>query len=281
MRPSFFIIGERKCGTSSLFRYLAEHPQVLPGERKEMQFFSTGEAQVAENFESYLQRFPSKEGTASRCLRWPELNDKGILFEEEIEYQREPGVDYITGEASADTFAEVSPGLLKRYLPELRLIVLLRDPVARVFSHHRMFRRFQDEGRDLPNHIGDFTDDMRKEIAAVSASTSGQPSSILTLGCYTENLQAWHEVWGKDALLVLFTEHLQDLHTQPALLERVATHLGLSSWPHQHSPLPRYNEAPAATLPLDIQNELEAFYRPHNARLRDYLQCALPWEAKT
>ena len=277
LRPSFFIIGERKCGTSSLFRYLLEHPQILPGERKEMQFFSKGPSEVAQHFESYLQRFPEKEGQGPSKLRWPELDDKGMLFEEEIEYPREPGIEYITGEASADTFAEVPPELLQSYLPDLRLIVLLREPVARAFSHHRMLRRFQGEGRDLPSPVGDFANDMRSEMTAARAGR-GKRSAILSLGCYAETLETWTEAWGHDALLVLFTEDLQDSSTQPNLLQRVRQHLGLSDWPRRSLPMTRYNEAPPETLQSEIQGELYDFYRPHNARLRDYLQCELPWQ---
>jgi hypothetical protein len=53
LRPHFFIIGERKCGTSSVYRYLVAHPHVLPGRLKEPNFFgqhdeATLEARVDE-----------------------------------------------------------------------------------------------------------------------------------------------------------------------------------------------------------------------------------------
>ena len=53
LRPSFFIIGERKCGTSSLYRYLIAHPNVLPCQLKEPNFFGKGAEYVNENIEDY------------------------------------------------------------------------------------------------------------------------------------------------------------------------------------------------------------------------------------
>jgi hypothetical protein len=272
VRPSFFIIGERKCGTSSLYRYILEHPQVLPGQRKEMQFFTRGAEFVAANFDTYLSRFPPSEGTAPEQLCWPELDEEGKLFEEVIEFPRLPGVRYITGEASADTFAEVPPSLLRRYLPEVKLILLLRDPVERAFSHHRMLRRFQDEGRELPGPIGDFADDMRAEISQGIAD-----GGLLSCGIYTEKLRAWDKVWGKEELLVLFTSDLQDDDKQPEILQQVRQHLSLGPWPTQRSHRPRHNSAPAAALSPEIHAELQAYFRPHNIELRDHLERDLPW----
>jgi hypothetical protein len=274
IRPSFFIIGERKCGTSSLYRYLLEHPQVLPGQRKEMQFFTEGSAYVEANIDSYLARFPSVSATASERLHWPELDKEGKLFEEEIEFPRQEGVHYRTGEASADTFAEVDPALLRRYLPEAKLIVLLRDPAERAFSHHRMLRRFQEEGRDLPERIGDFAEDMRAEM---SASTSERPAPLLSLGIYTEKLRAWEKEWGNTALLVLFSDYLQDEAMQSKLLEEVREHIGLGPWPPPQSNRPRHNEAPPAEMSPTIRAELQEYFRPHNIELRDYLGRDLPW----
>ncbi len=277
IRPSFFIIGERKCGTSSLYRYIVEHPQVLPGQRKEMQFFTQGSEYVESNFDSYLCRFPRAEGSASERLHWPELDAQGKLSEETIEYPRLPGGHYITGEASADTFAEVAPSLLRQYLPEAKLIVLLRDPVARAFSHHRMLRRFQDEGRDLPSRIGEFADDMRDEMAKGATNT---PSALLSGGIYTGKLRKWHEEWGEDNLLVLFTRDLRDGEQQSKLLEQVRVHLQLDSWPQELENRPRHNEAPPAVMSKAIRAELQDYYGPHNQELRDYLGRRLPWMPK-
>ncbi len=274
LRPSFFLIGERKCGTSSLFRYLVEHPQVLPGERKEMQFFAEGPEHVEANFQRYLSRFPADEGTVAQRLCWPELNKEGILYEEDLDYPRDGGKHYITGEASAATFAEVEPCLLRRYLPDLKLIVILRDPVERAFSHHRMFLRFQEEGRDLPRVYRDFESDMQQELADFE---KGRPGELLPLGLYLGTLERWAQEWGRSRLLVLFTADLHSGEKKARLMERTRKHLGLSPWSGYREARPHHNQAPKATMSIAAREMLEAFYRPYDAALGDYLQCELPW----
>ena len=49
MRPSFFIIGANKCGTSSLYRYIVANPQVLPCAIKEPNFFGQHSAAYIAN----------------------------------------------------------------------------------------------------------------------------------------------------------------------------------------------------------------------------------------
>lgn len=276
IRPHFFIIGERKCGTSSLYRYILDHPQVLPGARKEMQFFSQGEKQVAANFKHYLSEFPPLTSDENSPLAWPELNDEGILYHESLTFARTGDVSYVTGEASADTFCDVEPRLLQKYLPNLRLILLLRDPVARAFSHHRMFGRFQEEGRELGFHVGDFSSDMRQELQAISRGNKG-PS--LSPGIYIDNIKAWVDCWGRDRILVLFSEDLTHADTAAGSMAAITDHLMLPAHDFSGVLSKQFNKAPPADVPTEIAAELRAFYHPHCEALARYLGLPLPWLA--
>ena len=271
LQPSFFIIGERKCGTSSLYRYLLEHPCVLPGRRKEMQFFTKDPTFVASNFEEYLQAFPKVDGTGRVELDWPELDASGVLFEERLGFERSPEVAYVTGEASADTLCDGDPDLLRTHLPSLGLIALLRDPVERAFSHHRMLWRFHAEGRALPFVPGEFAADMHREMARIAA---GETTPCLSPGLYADNLARWSEVW-KGQLLVLFSSELNDSTTFPQTMRRVTEHLGLPA--HSYVLSQRYNQAPAASMPEAIRSELCDFFAPHNRALEAQLGRPLPW----
>lgn len=276
LRPHFFIIGERKCGTSSLYRYLLEHPLVLPGPRKEMQFFTRGADAVEQGFDDYLRAFPRCHGAGEEILHWPELDIEGTLFEEPVRFQRREGLPYVTGEASADTMCEVEPALLKQYLPALKLIAILRDPVERAFSHHRMLARFQAEGRKLEFRVGDFVDDMRREL---EAQNSGQRTLCLTPGIYVHSLRRWNQEWAEARPLVLFCERLENPQYQAAVMRRVLAHLQLPDVEYQPGLHKRYNQAPAATVPLAIAAELRAFYEPHNRELEAELGTSVPWPA--
>jgi len=271
LKPSFFIIGERKCGTSSLYRYLLDHPRVLPGRRKELQFFTKGRAHVLANFDGYLENFPYRDGEGRVSLDWPELDSEGSLYEERIEYERQPGESYRTGEASADTFCNGDPALLKELLPDLRLVVLLRDPVERAFSHHRMYRRFQDEGRDLAFVVGDFASDMRTEMASIER---GDPAPCLSPSLYLAPLQKWSHLWGEQ-LQVVFSSQLADPASHGQVMATVLEHLQLP--PHEYTLQARYNQAPTAIMPAEIRAPLRAYFAPRDRALEAFLGRKLPW----
>ncbi len=271
LRPSFFIIGERKCGTSSLYRYLLEHPSVLPGSHKEMQFFTKGQRHVEAHWEAYLRRFPELSGSGQVALDWPELDQDGVLFEERIGFSRDASKHYVTGEASADTFCDADPTLLKELLPELHLVLLLRDPSLRAFSHHRMFQRFQSEGRDLGFVVGDFTTDMRAEMQEMA---NGHVTPCLSPSLYANNLKRWQDIWGSQ-LLTVFSSELDDSAAFPGAMARILEHLALPA--HPYALAQRYNQAPAAAMPSEIHAELQSFFAPHDRKLENLLGRPLGW----
>ena len=106
-RPSFLIIGIGKCGTSSLYYYLAAHPSVIQARRKQIQFFDHA-YDASRISRSYLSQFPTtlKEGE-------------------------------VTGEASPG-YAQYSqvPGRVARHLAGVRILVIARDPAERAHSSY-------------------------------------------------------------------------------------------------------------------------------------------------
>jgi len=269
MLPSFFIIGERKCGTSSLFRYLATHPQVIPGRLKEPNFFGRYPvAQWEARWEEYKRNFPQQQGSGKMTLLWPELDAEGQLYEEEVVFDKSAVGPWITGEASANSLSEVSPEPVQRLLPGLRLIAVLREPVARAFSHHRMYQRFQAEGRDLGFAVRDFRSDLRREM---DAWPDVGRCPCLAPGMYLPHLQRWAAAFGRSALLVLRSQDLESTERAQRTLDRVGRHLGLTPHDYRAALQQRYNVAPPAAIPADIRAELEAFYAPHNRALARWL----------
>jgi hypothetical protein len=109
MLPTFIIIGAMKCGTSSLFRYLASNPNIVPCTRKESDFFAT-----SANFEMGVAWYAS-------------------LF------IRRPGCTHGFEASPNYTKRHLSPDVAKRMysiLPNVKLIYLVRDPVERTVSHY-------------------------------------------------------------------------------------------------------------------------------------------------
>ncbi|KAL7556115.1 hypothetical protein ACA910_020198 [Epithemia clementina (nom. ined.)] len=106
-RPGFVILGAGKCGTSSLYHYLVDHPRVLPAQEKQIHYFKY---YARRSMNWYLSHFPTAVAFLS----------SGALM---------------TGEASPGylPYPDVAP-LLARRMPGSRLIVVGRDPIDRMYS---------------------------------------------------------------------------------------------------------------------------------------------------
>lgn len=108
--PRFYILGEMKCGTTTLYQLLAKHPRIALPRTKEPR---------------YLMRGRHEDTSISR-----------YSFEFEAAALRP---DTITFDASpVHLGSAIAPPWLRRFLPTARLIVLLRDPVQRAYSHWKM-----------------------------------------------------------------------------------------------------------------------------------------------
>jgi hypothetical protein len=113
LKPNFIIIGAQRCGTTSLYNYLTRHPSILPARVKEVHYF---------DYKSY------------RGLLWYKANFP-MLTHKLKRYIKQKTI--ITGEASP--FYLYHPHAFKRIaqvLPNIKLIVILRNPVDRALSHY-------------------------------------------------------------------------------------------------------------------------------------------------
>jgi len=107
--PDAIVIGATKAGTTSLFEYLIDHPQVFMDPQKELRFFHRVDPDAAA-VDAYLERFRGAEGR--------------VAMESSNGYTRSP----------------VYPGVPERMAalcPDVRLVYLTRDPMARLESHYR------------------------------------------------------------------------------------------------------------------------------------------------
>jgi hypothetical protein len=124
--PTFLILGAGKAGTTALYHYLRQHPDVYMSPKKETNFFA---------FEGETPRFrgPGDDYRVNRSITT--LAD----------YQRQfDGVttEKAIGEASPRYLVhENAPARIRHHIPDAKLIAVLRDPVERAYSAYVMYRR--------------------------------------------------------------------------------------------------------------------------------------------
>jgi Sulfotransferase domain len=203
--PDYLIIGAQRAGTTSLHRYLVQHPGVRTMLRtKGVHFFDTA---YGRGMSWYASRFPT------RLAAWW--------------VARRHGVELRTGEASPYyLFHPQVPRRVAEHLPRVRLIALLRDPVVRAYSHyqHEAARGFEplsfEEAIEAePARLAGETERMLAE--PLYHSFAHQHHSYLARGRYFEQLERWRALFDDRQLLVVSSERFfaEPDHTFQRVLE--------------------------------------------------------------
>ncbi|NEP00702.1 MAG: sulfotransferase [Symploca sp. SIO2E9] len=120
--PNFLIIGAMKAGTTSMYQYLKQHPQIYMSPIKEPQFFP---------FEGRTLNFrgPGNQGAPLNSIAVTEIEAYRALFDQ-VSNQR------AIGEASVIYLYMLNAAeRIKYHIPDVRLIVILRNPADRAYSH--------------------------------------------------------------------------------------------------------------------------------------------------
>ena len=254
--PDFIIVGAQKGGTTSLYSYLIQHPHVLPAEKKEVHFFDLNHRKGARWYRSH---FPLRSDMLRR--------------------EREAGARAITGEASPYyLFHPHAARRIAAVVPGVKLIVLLRDPAARAYSHYEHALRKKEE------HL-DFGAALARERATLGAETarirerSGYRSvpqqifSYLERGLYADQIEAYRSCFADEQMLILRSE---DLFSDPAATYAAALEfLGLAPWrPETFRP---FNVGKYAKGGIPHEEQLREFYRAPNERLYRLIGRDMEW----
>lgn len=264
--PDFLVIGAAKCGTTSLFDWICAHPLVArpltDGQpRKELLFFDY-------NFDRgtdwYRKHFP-READRRDC-------------------ERENGRPFLTGEATASYLTGYwVPGRVRQLVPDVKLIVTLRNPIDRAYSAFQMSRRERlEECESFEEAIALEAQRLAGELERVRSDPRYNPPlppplgywSYLHRSRYAEHVARWLEVFPREQILFL---EFEDLASDPSgTLDRVHAFLGLP--PHRATELRKLNTADYAAMSPSTRAELVEHFRPHNRRLRELTGIAFGWD---
>lgn len=246
--PHFFVPGTQKGGTTSLYYYLKRHPRILLSEIKEYHFFD--------------QHY-----------------DQGVAWYRERLPALAPGSGLITGDFTPlYLFHPHAPARMAALCPHARLIVLLRNPVDRAFSHYHHEVRLGRESRSFETAIAEEPALVGPELARMVAdehyfSPVVQRHSYLTRGYYAEQIERLFRHYPRDQVLVLQSERLFD-HPQAAL-ERVCAFLDLEPLPPGE--FGAHNEHHYAPLDAAARGRLAELFQAPNQRLYALLGEIYEW----
>lgn len=195
--PDLYIVGAQRSGTTSLYEYLRQHPNVFMSSQKETHYFARDRVKV----DTDLQ-----------------VTSESRYFE----LFANAGAEQLLGEASPSYLWH--PDVARRIQekqPHAKIIAILRNPIMRAYSQYQM--DLADGMPEIP-----FYELVQRESATVQ-KVYGTGHLYIELGMYATQLERYWTVFGQKQVLVLT---LHELHAQPLIvLARLAAFLGIPSEP--------------------------------------------------
>jgi tetratricopeptide (TPR) repeat protein len=200
-KANLFLIGAAKSGTTALASSLGQHPAIASLPIKEPGHFSTD------------LRIPVFSSRYNRLLQWNEaayfkkarLEDRHIGFvESESNYQKlvdqaittNPNTNYVLDASTAYLYSANAPAQLRHYAPDAKIVLILRNPIERAYSHYTMALKY---GMEQEEPMQAF-----KREAEFNPAHWGQDECYLELGQYAKQLERWLECFPLDQLHIIW-----------------------------------------------------------------------------
>jgi hypothetical protein len=255
--PDFLIIGAARSGTTSLYQYLIEHPSIIPGVGKEIYFF---DKKFQKGLNWYKSFFPTK---LSISIQETKQKSKCLTCEATPRYLHYPH----------------TPQRVFELLPNIKLIVLLRNPIDRAYSHYQMEVSSGNEELSFEDAIEQeedrIKDDMKKmENDENFYSVYFYRKSYLTRGIYHEQLKRWFKFFPKEKFLILKSE---DLYSNPSkIYQKSLDFLGLKNCELDSFKAHRMRKY--SSISEKTRKKLIDYFRPYNEQLYQLLDRDFDWK---
>lgn len=192
------IAGVTRAGTTSLFSYLSDHPDICPASLKETRFFLDREYPLP-RLHYYDEGFEKHEKFFANCAR------AQVRLAAEPDYLYSPG----TAERIRDS------------LPAVRLVFILREPISRLVSWYRFAR----QNRFLTPDVS-FDEYVNRQLhCSETSQPSPQHLRALEQGFYSQYLQHWLQVFDRDQIRVVQLETLQQ--APRSLMQEICCFIGV------------------------------------------------------
>jgi hypothetical protein len=254
--PDFIIVGAQRAGTTSVYNYLNQHPCVAAALTKEVHFFDVnfdkGLAWYRAFFPSHLRKY-AIQSRRGRC---------------------------ITGEASPYyLFHPHVPRRVSEVLADVKLIVLLRNPVDRAFSHYHHELRGGRERLSFEAAIAGESERLQGEVERIHMnedyhSFKHQCFTYLARGVYVDQLRTWMNYFPREQLLILKSE---DVYAHPAsAMTQVSAFLNLPEW--ESGQFRKYHAQAYPKIDPKTRALLADYFAPYNQQLYELLGVDFGWD---
>jgi len=244
MEPDFVVVGAQRSGTTTLFRLLSDHPNVVrPTQSKGIGYFDLNYHRGAR---WYRAHFPLRL-TARLAARGGAQS-----FESSGYY----------------LFHPLAAQRIARDLPRVKVVVVVREPVERAYSAHRheLARGFETEPFDRAVALED--ERIRGEVERMIAnpayeSFAHRHHAYLSRSRYAEQIERFVDLLGADRVFVMDADRFFESPVEE--FARLQEWLGLPRW--DPGTVEKWNARERDPLTAELRAELTRYFEPHDNRL--------------
>lgn len=177
-KPNLFIVGAAKCATTSLYRYLVDHPQIYMSPVKEPKFFSRP-------YRPIPGTGPGDERVEAHAIK--DMDTYMALFQDAGKYP-------VRGEASVDyLYYRETAGDIRAFSPDAKILICLRNPIDRAYSGYTDHHRSRET---LSFHEALHAEEDRATYEFIW--------QYKKLGLYYESVKHYLDVFGADRVMIVF-----------------------------------------------------------------------------
>ena len=218
-KTNLFLIGAAKAGTTALAEMLGNHSEISPLAIKEpghfcddifAEGFSAGYQKMLRWDEAQYFEADALDQRHMAFVQGRENYDRLVAGAGEATYILDASTAYLPSVSAAANIAD--------YNPEAKIIVSLRNPLTRAYSHFNMARKYGKEQRSFFDAI--------KAEGTLEKARWGWDECYLELGMYAPQLERWLKHFPKDNIHVVWQDEL--LAEPAATLQGISKFLGLT-----------------------------------------------------
>ena len=256
--PDFLIAGFNRSGTHSLFEYMGQHPNIKNANRREIHYFTL----------SYW-----------RGLNWYKSYFPTIIYKKYFEIKNKER--FLTGEATPHyIFHPLAIRRIHKIIPNIKLIVILRNPIDNAYSHYHHYKKGGIEKESFEDAVE--TDKQRYQILKQLYETNQVKEhtlkeikmSYVSYATYLKHIKQLLKIFSREQILFLKNK---DLNENPQLvLNKVFKFLQLKEFIVED--LEKRNVGKYEIMKPETRKKLAEYFEPYNKELEELVGITFDWE---
>lgn len=237
--PDFIIIGAKRCGTTSLYEHLGEHPSIIRAKRDNLGFFNN-------NFHLGLNYYRSFFPTIWQKNKKRAKENKFMTFDVTTSYFPSP-------RSAVNIHAS---------MPKIKLILIVRNPADRAYSEYNLIK--EENQTSFEKSVLDEIHRIQDEDSLMLQGKINYPSidsnPLLRKSMYAQQLSSWLKLFSKDQILVISTEDFA-VKTQETY-DEIFNFLGLPHYDVKNNT--KINKGSYVPMKPETRKLLIDYFEPHN-----------------